>query len=257
MDFLSLPDQFKLPILKKLHWKDLNNLKLVCRDLCLTVLRNIEELDRPKVEYLKIYYGENKIFGVDYCSKCPTNIGDNVVPHRIDFNDDREYEIFLKDKDFTDIKKLVFLDVENDELIIIENNTDNRRRIFNYDNFDVILSDGTFEYLLIKICKSKNFGGIPFNGTLLKKESLEKMGLFEGCGLYLILKQITDSIICGNTMGEYENVLIDAVRLNFVKILNHISNYRCDIEEFECSICQSGEIISVKDKAYYMDYTKL
>uniref|UniRef100_A0A0K0G687 Uncharacterized protein n=1 Tax=Strongyloides venezuelensis TaxID=75913 RepID=A0A0K0G687_STRVS len=72
MDLVSLSDQFKFPILKELDRENLNNLKLVYKDLFFTVVKNTEKLDRPKVE----------------------------------FGDDREYEIFVKDKTITEIKSL-------------------------------------------------------------------------------------------------------------------------------------------------------
>uniref|UniRef100_A0A0N5BI54 F-box domain-containing protein n=1 Tax=Strongyloides papillosus TaxID=174720 RepID=A0A0N5BI54_STREA len=119
MDFVNFPDAFRLQILKKLHWRDLNNLKLACKNLYFTVVKYIEKLHGPRVEYEKIPCVESKRFGANYGSMYFEIIEGHIVPHHIGSNDDNEYEIFLKGKDFTGIKKFRLGNLSDRERISI------------------------------------------------------------------------------------------------------------------------------------------
>uniref|UniRef100_A0A0N5BQE6 F-box domain-containing protein n=1 Tax=Strongyloides papillosus TaxID=174720 RepID=A0A0N5BQE6_STREA len=261
MDLISLPKELKLQILKKLYWKDLKNLKLVCKDLYFTVVDNIEKLDRPNrpdVGYLKIYYSENKILGVDYKSRhSRINLRDRVVLHT-EFSDEYECEIFIKHKDFTKIEKLIFEDVTNSAVITVEDTyTTNGYRI------DVSLSDRTSEPLKITI-SSCNRLRIPYNGNIFRKESLRKMGLFERDGHRLVIKKIIMDIITGGPMLEYGNTSTDTNRPISIQItyqlcelgLFNLEN-RCKNEMLSFCIYWSGESEVLEEEFYRELYDKI
>uniref|UniRef100_A0A0N5BQE4 F-box domain-containing protein n=1 Tax=Strongyloides papillosus TaxID=174720 RepID=A0A0N5BQE4_STREA len=249
MDFVSLPDQFKLPILKKLNWRDLNNLKLVCR--------------KPKVEYLKIFYDENKIFGADYSPMYFEIIEGHMVPHNINFNDDREYEIFLKDKDFTELKRLVFENVISGEIIDVKNN-----RLFNgnirlFPHYSISLSNRTSKILQIMISRFYELR-IPYNGNLLRKESLRKFGLFEKDGSHLIIKKIAIDNITGDPMLEYGNILTASSRHISIQIADQLCELsfldfknRCGTEGFILGIDWEGESGVLEENFYRELYDKI
>uniref|UniRef100_A0A0N5CGS0 F-box domain-containing protein n=1 Tax=Strongyloides papillosus TaxID=174720 RepID=A0A0N5CGS0_STREA len=203
MDFISLPDVFKLQILGELHWKDLNNLKLVCKELHSIIVKNIEKLDRPKVDYLHIFYTDDEIVGATYALKNNQNILRIENLKEAVFGDDREYEDFLKDKDFTEIKILVFENTINGEMICIKDSKYNAR--------DVIDEISIFHELRI-----------PFNGSVLRKESLRRWGLFEENGTRSVGRKIAMDLLTGNPMLEYENVSADTNRPTFIQVANNL-----------------------------------
>uniref|UniRef100_A0A0N5BKH7 F-box domain-containing protein n=1 Tax=Strongyloides papillosus TaxID=174720 RepID=A0A0N5BKH7_STREA len=221
MDLLSLPDNFKLQILKKLDWKSLKNLKLVCRDFYFIIEKNIQFLDRPKVEHLEISYDKYRPLRVRYDLKDSGNTSFETSK-MVEFGNACEYEDFLRNKDFTGIKRLVLNTVTNPELIILSDDSDTRRE-FSKLNFYTSISNGTsyFEFPQITILSTKKLV-IPYNGNLLGMQSLRKLGIFEVNKLSLVLKKIIMDVITGNPMLEYENTsIVDTKRLH-VQIANHL-----------------------------------
>uniref|UniRef100_A0A0N5BI55 F-box domain-containing protein n=1 Tax=Strongyloides papillosus TaxID=174720 RepID=A0A0N5BI55_STREA len=263
MSLLSLPDELMLPILKELRWRDLNNFKLVCRKFYLTIVKNIEKLDRPRVEHLKIFYDENKIFGADYSSMYFEIIEGHMVPHHVEFSNDREYEDFLKDKDFTQIKNLVFENITNGEIICVTNTYDILRG-GHCEYFSLIsLSDTTSELLEITISNTKEFR-IPYNGVLLKKESFKKMGLFERGRSQLFIKKIMMDILTGDPMLEYETTLGDTSEPIYIQIIHQLFKIgffdlkkRCDIGRFSFHIHWNGGPAVLGEDFYRDLYEKI
>uniref|UniRef100_A0A0N5CDX1 F-box domain-containing protein n=1 Tax=Strongyloides papillosus TaxID=174720 RepID=A0A0N5CDX1_STREA len=251
MEFFSLPDVLQLRILKELHWEDVNNLKLVCRDFYLTIVKNIEKLDKPKVEYLKIVFDEWEIYRVEYSSKCFEVLIEDMPPHHADFSNNHEYEDFLKDKDFTGIKSLVFENIDGGKVMIVVNTNDYMDEAPDSDNYfsEMSLRDTTSESLQITVSRAKEFR-IPYNGILLKKESLAKMGLFEEDGLYLIMKQITMDVIADSPMAKYGNTSTVVTKPVYAQIMDHVCDYRCVIEEFEFSIRRRGGLVVTQERFY-------
>uniref|UniRef100_A0A0N5BQE5 F-box domain-containing protein n=1 Tax=Strongyloides papillosus TaxID=174720 RepID=A0A0N5BQE5_STREA len=245
MDLISLPDELKVQILKELQWSNLNNLKLVCRDLYLTVVRNIEELDRPKVEYLKIYYAENEILRVDYKSKhSEINLRDRVL-HHIDFNDDHEYDIFLKDKDFTELKRLTFKNVTSGERLHVKEACLIFGNNILFPCYSISLSNRTSKILKISVAILRSCElRIPYNGSLLRKESLRKFGLFEKDGPRLFIRKVTMDIFTRNPMLKYEKISVDTNRLIFSQIMKHL--YDLGFFSLE-NICKREKFLIVFD----------
>uniref|UniRef100_A0A0N5BRP1 F-box domain-containing protein n=1 Tax=Strongyloides papillosus TaxID=174720 RepID=A0A0N5BRP1_STREA len=121
MDFLSLPDNFQLQVFRELDWKSLVNLRLVCRDFYFTIEKNIEQLDRPKVDKLEVICNREKVEYFRYSFKklyLP-----NAVSRWKNYSleNEEQYKSFLKERDFTEIKKLKFLKYwapESNEVLI-------------------------------------------------------------------------------------------------------------------------------------------
>uniref|UniRef100_A0A0N5BTH8 F-box domain-containing protein n=1 Tax=Strongyloides papillosus TaxID=174720 RepID=A0A0N5BTH8_STREA len=121
INFLSLPENFQLQIFKKLDWKSLVNLKLVCRDFYFMIKRNIERLDRPKVDELEVVCDREKVGYFRYSFKkldLPNSVSrwKNYSPEN-----EEQYKSFLKERDFAEIKKLKFLKCwapESNEVLI-------------------------------------------------------------------------------------------------------------------------------------------
>uniref|UniRef100_A0A0K0FGQ9 F-box domain-containing protein n=1 Tax=Strongyloides venezuelensis TaxID=75913 RepID=A0A0K0FGQ9_STRVS len=263
MDFINLPDQFKLPILKKLNWRDLNNLKLVCKNFYFTIVKNIEKLDRPKVKYIKIFYAGNKILGAEYNSMYFEFFEEEMIPHHIEFNDDREYEIFLKNKDFTEIKKLVFENVVSGEVISLRDDYLPWKDVFYNYSSKISLLNMKSESLKIKILSTEGFR-IPYSGILLKKESLRKMGLFERDGPNLVMKKTTMGIITGNPVLKYENTLSDTNKPLFIQFVDQLSELgffnfknRCNMGEFRFFVSWKGGSVVLNEEFYGELYDKI
>uniref|UniRef100_A0A0N5CGS1 F-box domain-containing protein n=1 Tax=Strongyloides papillosus TaxID=174720 RepID=A0A0N5CGS1_STREA len=242
MDFISLPDVFKLQILGELHWKDLNNLKLVCKDLYFTVVKNIEKLDRPKVDYLHVYYIDDEIFGVEYALKHTENILRSRDLKEAVFRTEREYDSFLENKDLTEIKILVFENPVKDEVIFIrdadydtcgiigeidifhEMNLRFRKYcLYNVNDyrFHIALFNKTLDPLQITISSTEELR-IQCNGNVLKKESLRKWGLFEKNGTRSVGKIIAMDLLTGNSLSEYENISADTNTPTYIEVTNHL-----------------------------------
>uniref|UniRef100_A0A0K0FGQ7 F-box domain-containing protein n=1 Tax=Strongyloides venezuelensis TaxID=75913 RepID=A0A0K0FGQ7_STRVS len=257
MDFIDLPVDFKLQILKRFHWKDLNNLKLVCKNFYLTVVENVEKLDRPKVDCLKVCYGENKLLGADYDLKLTENLLTHGGLKHVEFSSDSEYEDFLKDKDFTKIKELVLRDIENSTVVMVYDSSFVIGNISRYD-FTISLSNGTpFSIpLYVSISSTKNLE-IPYSDSVLRKESLKKMGLFERGGSRLVIKKILMDILTGNPMLEYQNISNDSAEPMFIHITNNLCELgflklenRCDSKQFKLCFFGSDKF-GVLEKEFY------
>uniref|UniRef100_A0A0N5BQV9 F-box domain-containing protein n=1 Tax=Strongyloides papillosus TaxID=174720 RepID=A0A0N5BQV9_STREA len=222
-DFLSLPVVFKLQIFERLHWKDINCLQLVCKDFYLTVVENRERLDREEVNYLKVDYMRIKY------SKSTTKQCALYSVWKIEFSNDYEYDYFLRNKKITDIKELVFENTINGEIINVMNIGYHMDFILdNYYSFEISLSNGEFfssPLRRFEISTTEEIA-IPYNGTILKKEFLRKISLFERDGSLLVMKKIAMDIITGDPLMEYENTSSVIAEPIFTSIANHLSELR-------------------------------
>uniref|UniRef100_A0A0N5BQE3 F-box domain-containing protein n=1 Tax=Strongyloides papillosus TaxID=174720 RepID=A0A0N5BQE3_STREA len=264
MDFISLPEDFKLQIFKKLHWKDSNNLKLVCKNFYLTVVSNIEKLDRPKIDCLKVCYGDNKILGADYDFKRTENLLTHGGLKHVEFSNDSEYENFLKDRDLTKIKELILLDIENGGVIMVYDSSFIIGIISRYD-FTISLSNGTLfsTRLNVSISSTKKLG-IPYTGKVLRKESLRKMGLFERGGSHLVIKKVIMDIITGDPMLEYQSASSDTTEPIFIHITNHLCDLgflniknRCDGKQFKLCFFGSDKFDNLEKEFYRKLFDKI
>uniref|UniRef100_A0A0N5CGS2 F-box domain-containing protein n=1 Tax=Strongyloides papillosus TaxID=174720 RepID=A0A0N5CGS2_STREA len=240
MNSIGLPVELQLKIFKELSWKDVKNLKFVCKELHSTIVKNIETLDRPNVDYLHIYYTEDKISRVRYALKNNQNIWRIENLKVAVFGDDHEYEDFLKDKDFTEVKFLAFENTMNGEMICLKDSDYNacgvindigafrEIRLFvdgyhfcNLDNyyFHIYLSNRTWRPLEVTISSPEKLR-MPYSGSVLRKESLRKWGLFERDGSRLIMNKITMDIITSNPLLEYGNTSTDSPA--FIQVTNHL-----------------------------------
>uniref|UniRef100_A0A0N5C6X9 F-box domain-containing protein n=1 Tax=Strongyloides papillosus TaxID=174720 RepID=A0A0N5C6X9_STREA len=228
-DFLSLPVVFKLQIFERLHWKDINCLQLVCKDFYLKVVENRERLDREEVNYLKVYYTENKILKVDYKTMCPVLGLEGIVSRCIEFSNNYEYDYFFRNKKITDMKELVFENTINGEIINLTNIGYHMDfTLDNYYSFEISLSNGEFfssPLRRFEISTTEEIA-IPYNGTILKKEFHRKISLFERNGSLLVMKKIAMDIITGDPLMEYENTSSAIAEPIFTSIANHLSELR-------------------------------
>uniref|UniRef100_A0A0K0G1I2 Restriction endonuclease subunit S n=1 Tax=Strongyloides venezuelensis TaxID=75913 RepID=A0A0K0G1I2_STRVS len=112
----------------------------------------------------------------------------------------KKYEEFLKDIDFTNIKQLHLRNLSNKECISVRNDSKFGSDFSTY-NFSAKLRNGKYcgEYPPIRIRNSKKFG-ILYDGNILRKESLRKLGLFERYGPYSVRKKISIDLLTDNSM---------------------------------------------------------
>uniref|UniRef100_A0A0K0G303 F-box domain-containing protein n=1 Tax=Strongyloides venezuelensis TaxID=75913 RepID=A0A0K0G303_STRVS len=280
MDFISLPDVFKLQILEELHWRDLNNLKLVCKDLYFIVVENIEKLDKPKVDYIHIYYSKDKIMGAYYALKHTENRLRSDTFKTVEFDDDHEYECFLKNKDFTEIKILVFENRATEDIISIrdsdydtcgiigeielfhEMNLRFRKYCFynvNDYRFHIAFFNRESEPLEITISSTEELR-IQCDGNVLRKDSLRKWGLFEENGIRSVGKKIVTDLLTGNSLLEYENVSADINTPNFIQVTNHLYELGlfnlenlCNRKRIQLSFTVDGGF-TVSDVDFYIEF---
>ncbi|CEF66659.1 F-box domain-containing protein [Strongyloides ratti] len=124
MEFLSLPEPFRIQVLKNLDWKSLINAKLVSRGLYLTIEKNINFMDRPKIKNLGIYcdkkLDDKEIIRVRY-SIFPENCILRKRLKVIHFEDLNEYEQFLQKLDFSKLDYLHFRICDTSDVVGIFN----------------------------------------------------------------------------------------------------------------------------------------
>uniref|UniRef100_A0A0N5BI56 F-box domain-containing protein n=1 Tax=Strongyloides papillosus TaxID=174720 RepID=A0A0N5BI56_STREA len=222
IDFVSLPENFKLQILKKLDWETLKDLKLVCRDFYLTIAKNIQTLGRPKAYSMTIGYDGSKISSVLYRLMLTGNVGRRGSLKHILFNGDDEYENFLKILDFTEIKELCLRNGSNGEYISIHYESNSGGDFSKY-NFSTRLPNGRSRKMRLYIgIKSSKKVGILYDGHFLKKESLRKLGLFEEDGSHSVGRKIAMDLLTGNPMLEYENVSANTLEPLDIQIMNYL-----------------------------------
>uniref|UniRef100_A0A0N5BUW3 F-box domain-containing protein n=1 Tax=Strongyloides papillosus TaxID=174720 RepID=A0A0N5BUW3_STREA len=222
IDLLSLPDNFKLQILKKLDWTSLVKLKYVCRDLYFLIERNIRVLESPKVCSMKIYYIENEISGAYYRlmnTEGPRRYGS--LKH-VKFSNGEEYENFLKRIDFTGIELFELGNLSNTEYIFVRYEDDSDKDFSTY-TLSGRSQTGRFRYsyLSIVIKRSRKFG-ILYDSNILRKESLRKLGFFGNNRLRLVGKKIAMDLLTDNPMLEYENTPTVICKPLHVQIVNHL-----------------------------------
>uniref|UniRef100_A0A0N5B463 F-box domain-containing protein n=1 Tax=Strongyloides papillosus TaxID=174720 RepID=A0A0N5B463_STREA len=206
MDLLSLPDNFKLQIFKKLDWKSLKNLKLVCRDLYFLIEQNILSLDRPKAK----------------------------------FSNDDEYGNFLKNMDFTKIAMFYLYNVSERGSIWVRRELLSDERYSSICNVSAELPKGTSRFKSFHILILSNRKLIlPYNGDLFRMQSLRRLGIFERNKPSLVIKKIIMDILIGNPMLEYENASTDTRKPLYIQITNHMFELgllnpenRCDHKGF-------------------------
>uniref|UniRef100_A0A0K0FGR1 F-box domain-containing protein n=1 Tax=Strongyloides venezuelensis TaxID=75913 RepID=A0A0K0FGR1_STRVS len=235
MDLLSLPDEFKLQIFKKLNWNILKNVKLVCKNFYLLIEKNIQSLDRPKANSVSICYKEDKISRVDYSLIVTEDTFLREPTKRVDFGNDDNYEKFLKNIDFTEIKHLCLRNHSSKEFISVRYYCKFGSDFSTY-NFSAKLPNGRYcrKYISFRIRNSKKFG-ILYDCTILSKESLRKLGLFERCGPYFVGKKIVMDLLTGNSMLEYENIPINTHKLLYAQIMDHLNELRFFSLENTCN----------------------
>uniref|UniRef100_A0A0N5BUW2 F-box domain-containing protein n=1 Tax=Strongyloides papillosus TaxID=174720 RepID=A0A0N5BUW2_STREA len=222
LDLLFLPDDFKIQIFKKLDWRSLKNLKLVCKNFCLLIEKNTQSLDRPKVYSLAIVHDGIKISKVEYKFIFTEDTWGSTNSKVIEFGNDDEYEKFLKNINFTKIKQLRLKNLLNKECISVRDNSKFGSDFRTY-TFSAKLPNGRYcgEYLSIKIKNNKKFG-ILYDGSILRMDSLRKLGLFERYGSYSVGKKIAMDLLTGNPMLEYDNVPTGTHKLLYAQIMDHL-----------------------------------
>uniref|UniRef100_A0A0N5CHN3 Protein kinase domain-containing protein n=1 Tax=Strongyloides papillosus TaxID=174720 RepID=A0A0N5CHN3_STREA len=82
---------------------------------------------------------------------------------------------------------------------------------FSMYNFSARLPNRRFNrsYLSIEFEKSRKFGKL-YDGNLLRKESLRKLGILRKNGIRSVGKGIAVDLLTGNPMLKYEDVPTDA-----------------------------------------------
>uniref|UniRef100_A0A0K0G302 F-box domain-containing protein n=1 Tax=Strongyloides venezuelensis TaxID=75913 RepID=A0A0K0G302_STRVS len=280
MDLITLPEEYQLQIFEKLHWKDINNLKLVCKNFYFTVVKNIEKLDRPKMDYLHLYYTEDGISRVRYAAlKHTENILTSEKLNVVEIGYDCEYESFLRDKNFTEIKILVFENTMNGESICIrdseyyiDESVDdistfyvydiffNRRYFCDVDNyrFHIHSFSGMLGSLTFTISSSEKLI-IPYNDSVLRREFLRKWGLFKRNESHLFMKKITMDVITGNPLLEYGNTSNDSPA--FIQVTNHIYELRlfnlenlCNRKPIQLTFRVEGGFTAL-DEEFYREFS--
>uniref|UniRef100_A0A0K0FSD4 F-box domain-containing protein n=1 Tax=Strongyloides venezuelensis TaxID=75913 RepID=A0A0K0FSD4_STRVS len=223
MDLLSLPDDFKLQILKKLDWKSLKDLKLVCRDLYFLIEQNVQSLDRPKVHTLSIGYDEIKVYRIGYSLMIDESIFLDAPTKRVEFNNDGEYENFLKSMDFTKIKVFSLYNVSKRGSIRIHKDLHSHEHYSSTCTVFAKLPKGKsrFETFFTIILTNKKLV-IPYNCDLLRIQSLRRLGIFEGNKTSLVIKKIIMDILTGNPKLEYKSARTDNSKPLYIQITNQL-----------------------------------
>uniref|UniRef100_A0A0N5BYV7 F-box domain-containing protein n=1 Tax=Strongyloides papillosus TaxID=174720 RepID=A0A0N5BYV7_STREA len=246
MNFVFLPGDLKLQIFKKLDWETLKDLKLVCKDFYILIGENTQFLDRPKVHSLLIVFDENKISRVSFMLVL-TGERDGLAKD-IEFSNDDEYENFLKKIDVTKLRFLNFQNGANVEFVHVRCESFSGANSCKY-TFSARLSNGRrciLHYLFVETKSSTEFG-ILYGCNFLKKDSLGKLGLFEGNGPHLVEKKITVDLLVGSPMLGYEIVPIDTRKLIDIQVMNHLFELGFFNPE---DTCDRKQFILIFDKVY-------
>uniref|UniRef100_A0A0K0G472 F-box domain-containing protein n=1 Tax=Strongyloides venezuelensis TaxID=75913 RepID=A0A0K0G472_STRVS len=99
------------------------NLKLVCRDFYFAIEENIQLLDRPNVTCIRICYTKNKLSAADFDLKSTKNTMKGGTLKHVEFSNDFEYENFLKNKDFNEVRNLYLHNRESGTNILVCNSS--------------------------------------------------------------------------------------------------------------------------------------
>uniref|UniRef100_A0A0K0G061 F-box domain-containing protein n=1 Tax=Strongyloides venezuelensis TaxID=75913 RepID=A0A0K0G061_STRVS len=222
VNFVSLPENLKLQIFKELDWQTLKNLKLVCKDFCLTIEANIKSLDRPKVYSMSIGYDGTKISSILYRLMLPEIIEGRGPLKTILFSSDDEGENFLKNIDCTEIKGLCLRKGSNVEYISVHCQSYSGGDFSMYNFSTRLQNERSFKMrLYIRINSSGKFG-ILYDGDFLRNESLKKLGFFEKNGIHSVGKKIVMDLLTGYPMLEYKNANTSTRNPLDIQIMNHL-----------------------------------
>uniref|UniRef100_A0A0N5BI57 F-box domain-containing protein n=1 Tax=Strongyloides papillosus TaxID=174720 RepID=A0A0N5BI57_STREA len=222
IDFVSLPENFKLQIFKELDWETLKNLKLVCKNFYLIIEKNIQSLDRPKAYSMSIGCYGTKITSVSYRLILTGNVGERGSLKTVFFNSYDESENFLKNIDPTEIKEFCLINGSNREYVSVQCEIYHSENFFKYNFSTRFQNEKYFEiHLYNRINSSRKFG-ILYDGHFLKKESLRKLGLFEEDESHSVGRKIAMNLLTGNPMLKYENALTGAHNPLYIQIMKHL-----------------------------------
>uniref|UniRef100_A0A0N5B770 F-box domain-containing protein n=1 Tax=Strongyloides papillosus TaxID=174720 RepID=A0A0N5B770_STREA len=258
MDFLSLPENFQLQILKELDWKSLVNLKLVCRSLYFTIERNIEHLDRPKLGELEVICKRGKVKRLDYTLK---NSNSHILEtqRKIYFAKNKEqYNRFLKERDFTEVERLelfkewicdcsaneYYKHIKKENVVLLEINPHE----FEFDGYhfniceDVeTIGDITFDqygverrFITIGTLSDAGWRKICYD-SCIKPNSLQELGFFEENGSKLIAVKLVMAHLTSNPNFNYNNVSTDRERPLHMEISECLFKYNYFNFEGRCN----------------------
>uniref|UniRef100_A0A0N5B772 GIY-YIG domain-containing protein n=1 Tax=Strongyloides papillosus TaxID=174720 RepID=A0A0N5B772_STREA len=141
---------------------------------------------------------------------------------KVYFENDFEYDNFLKDMDFTELRHL-FLENGTSKISIRVLKSCSSDGNSLYYGIYINLSNGPLHraHFVIRISGTKEHE-ITNNGNLLRKKSLKKLGLFERNGLYLAMNKIVMNVLNGNLILECNNISIDTAKPISTQIMNHL-----------------------------------
>uniref|UniRef100_A0A0K0EVS5 F-box domain-containing protein n=1 Tax=Strongyloides venezuelensis TaxID=75913 RepID=A0A0K0EVS5_STRVS len=238
INFLSLPDKFKLQILKKLDWKSLVILKLVCRDFFFTIEKNLEHLDRPKVGELMIFCGHEKVKRLYYTLK-------RQNPHLFIANwkcytpkNNEQYNRFLKERDFTEVKEIRFHNHDKFETVRIveyrshENKFDGHFFHIRYSE-KYVFNDLETTYT-IGISSITDWRRLYYD-SYIKSNFLQEKGFFKENGSKLIATKLVVDCLIGNPNLRYNNISTESGKVLHKEISKSIFNYNYFNFEGRCS----------------------
>uniref|UniRef100_A0A0N5B771 F-box domain-containing protein n=1 Tax=Strongyloides papillosus TaxID=174720 RepID=A0A0N5B771_STREA len=253
INFLSLPENFQLQILKKLDWKSLVILKHVCRDFYFMIEKNMEHLDKPKVGELMIFCGHEKVKRLYYTLK-------HQNPHLFIANwkcytpkNNEQYNRFLKERDFTEVKELRFHNHDKFETVRIvehrphENEFDGHFFHIRYSE-KYVFNDLETTYT-IGISSTTDWRRLYYD-SYMKSNFLQEKGFFEENGTKLIATKLVVDCLIGNTNLMYNSISTDSERLLHMEISRSIFNY--NYFNFE-GRCKSEKILIIFELDSFSD----
>uniref|UniRef100_A0A0N5CG63 F-box domain-containing protein n=1 Tax=Strongyloides papillosus TaxID=174720 RepID=A0A0N5CG63_STREA len=260
VNLLSLPDKSKLKIFKELDWRTLKNLKLVCRDFCFIIEKNIQCLDKPRVDYLQIFYNECRPFRVEHDLKECESTWTLETPIVVEFGDDCEFGKFLKNRNFTRINNLFLRNVANGGFIRLRNDScpsENFSTIYFSAGLPNVIP--SLKYLHVKICIAKGLG-IPYNSNLLKEQSLRKLGLYGENESSSVAKKVIMDVLTNNPMLDYADTSNVAAQSLHAQITNHLFELgllnpenRCDGRQYRLHFIRPVEFTFL-DLLFYREF---
>uniref|UniRef100_A0A0K0G060 F-box domain-containing protein n=1 Tax=Strongyloides venezuelensis TaxID=75913 RepID=A0A0K0G060_STRVS len=241
-NLLSLPDNFKLKIFKKLDWKTLKDLWFVCRDFCLLIENNIHSLSRPKVDSLEIFFNEYRQIRVGYDLKeCESTWTFQTSKVK---SDNCEYGNFLRNKNFSRINHLYLENVANVGFIRLYNINCSSEDFSRLD-FSASLPNGVpnLEFLEFKIFTTKGLG-IPYINNLLREQSLRKLRLYKENESSLVIQKTLKDILTNNSLLDYTDISNVVTTPLYVQITDHLFELellnhgnRCGRKQYKLSFC--------------------
>uniref|UniRef100_A0AAF5D5J5 F-box domain-containing protein n=1 Tax=Strongyloides stercoralis TaxID=6248 RepID=A0AAF5D5J5_STRER len=257
MDFLSLPEPFRIQVLKNIDWKSLKNAKLVSKEMYFTIEANHHLMNKPQVKSLGIYCDKKvdekevirvrfNIFSEDYFLNRRLKV--------IHFEDLKEYEHFLREFNFSIIDYLHFRISESSDVIRIFN------KYYTGGNYiETVVFDDTGEIgkksandFSSLISKIKDVGkmyltlnfpqqSLPDDFIFPKMGSLKELSIEEKSGTRLITSNMITNIIDNNPEMDFLKISSESKSL-YMKTSEHIfeskalnMENRCDFTPFEVS----------------------